>query len=110
VTSRSTESFTPDRKVKERLSTWSGLDCPGRLALTFQLITGNTSMSDHISIPDSVTSNKLQAMQFVAKMKEAADRNGVGFIGGFIADDGEKFIMTNMNEEDSQALLPDHLK
>lgn len=67
-------------------------------------------MEDNLAVPNAITSGKLQAMQFVAKMKEAADRNGVGFIGGFIADDGEKFIMTNMSDEDSQALLPDHLK
>jgi hypothetical protein len=49
-------------------------------------------------------------MQLTAKMKESADKYGVGFIGGFISPDGEKFIMTNMNDEDSQALLPDNLK
>ena len=49
-------------------------------------------------------------MQLVAKMKESADKHGIGFIGGFISPDGEKFIMTNMNDEDSQALLPENLK
>jgi hypothetical protein len=67
-------------------------------------------MSDSIRIPDSIDLQRLQAMQLVAKMKESADKHGVGFIGGFISPDGEKFIMTNLNDEDSQALLPDNLK
>ena len=61
-------------------------------------------------IPDSLDMQRLQAMQLVARMKEASDRLGVGFIGGFIAPNGEKFVMSNMDEEDSQALLPDDLK
>jgi hypothetical protein len=67
-------------------------------------------MSDSIRIPDSVDLQRLQAMQLVAKMKESADKNGVGFIGGFIAPNGEKFIMTNLDDNDAQALLPDNLK
>jgi len=61
-------------------------------------------------IPDSLDMQRLQAMQLVARMKETSDRLGVGFIGGFIAPNGEKFVMSNMDEEDSQALLPDDLK
>ena len=61
-------------------------------------------------IPDSVDLQRLQAMQLVARMKEAADRNGMGFVGGFVAPDGQKFMMTNMNEADTQMLLPDDLK
>ena len=53
---------------------------------------------------------RLQAMQLVAKMKESADKNGIGFIGGFVAPNGEKFVMSNMDEEETQALLPDNLK
>jgi hypothetical protein len=49
-------------------------------------------------------------MQLTAKMKESADKYGVGFIGGFIAPDGEVFYMSNMNDEDTQALMPDQLK
>jgi hypothetical protein len=67
-------------------------------------------MSESIRIPDSIDLQRLQAMQLVAKMKESADKHGVGFIGGFISPDGQKFIMTNLNDEDSQALLPDNLK
>lgn len=67
-------------------------------------------MSDQLRIPDSIDANRLQAMQFVARMKEAADKCGAGFIGGFIAPDGQKFVMTNMNEEDAQMFLPENLK
>jgi hypothetical protein len=61
-------------------------------------------------IPDAVDRQRLEAMQLVAKMKESADKFGVGFVGGFIAPDGQKFMMTNMSEDDTQALLPEELK
>lgn len=61
-------------------------------------------------IPDSIDAQRLQAMQIVAKMKESADKYGVGFVGGFVAANGEKFMMTNMSDEDTQMLLPDDLK
>jgi hypothetical protein len=61
-------------------------------------------------IPDSLDMQRLQAMQLVAKMKESADKNGIGFIGGFIAPNGEKFVMSNMDDEDTETYLPDNLK
>jgi hypothetical protein len=61
-------------------------------------------------IPDALDLQKLQFMQLTAKMKESADKYGVGFVGGFISPDGQKFMMTNMNEDDTNALLPDDLK
>ena len=61
-------------------------------------------------IPDSLDMQRLSAMQLTARMKETADKLGVGFIGGFVAPNGEKFVMTNMDEDDSQSLLPDELK
>lgn len=61
-------------------------------------------------IPDAIDKQRLQAMQLVAKIKESADKYGVGFVGGFISPDGEKFMMTNMNEDDTNALLPEDLK
>jgi selenophosphate synthetase-related protein len=61
-------------------------------------------------IPDAVDRQRLEAMQLVARMKESADKFGVGFVGGFISPDGEKFMMTNMDEVDTQALLPEDLK
>ena len=62
------------------------------------------------SVPDTLSAQHLQAMQLVAKMKESADRHGVGFVGGFVGPDGKKFMMTNMNQEDTQFLLPDDLR
>ena len=61
-------------------------------------------------IPDSMDMQRLQAMQLVARMKETSDRLGMGFIGGFIAPDGQKFVMTNMDDEDTNLLLPEDLK
>jgi len=61
-------------------------------------------------IPDSLDMQRLSAMQLTARMKETADKLGVGFIGGFIGPDGQKFVMTNMDDDDSQALLPEELK
>ena len=62
-------------------------------------------------LPNSVPETRLlQAMQIVAKMKEAADRQGIGFVGGFVTDDGKKFTMTNMSNEDTQKLMPENLK
>ena len=61
-------------------------------------------------IPDAMDRQRLEAMQLVARMKESADKFGVGFVGGFISPDGQKFMMTNMDEADTQALLPEDLK
>jgi hypothetical protein len=61
-------------------------------------------------IPDAVDRQRLEAMQLVARMKESADKFGIGFVGGFISPDGKKFMMTNMDEKDTQALLPEDLK
>ena len=63
-------------------------------------------MSDNLRIPDSIDMQRLKAMQMVAKMKEKADARGVGFIGGFISPTGEKFVMTNI-EDDISKFLPD---
>ena len=67
-------------------------------------------MSDQLRIPDSIDSQRLQAMQLVAKMKESADKHGVQFIGGFVTPDGEKFVKTNMDEDDQRMLMPEELK
>lgn len=64
----------------------------------------------NLRIPDSVDMQRLSAMQLVAKLKESADKHGVGFVGGFIAPNGEKFMMSNMNDEDTNALLPEDLR
>lgn len=61
-------------------------------------------------IPDAVDQRRLEAMQMVARMKESADKYGVGFVGGFIAPNGEKFVMTNMDDNDTYQLMPEDLK
>lgn len=66
--------------------------------------------SHQLRIPDAVDRQRLQAMQLVAKLKESADKYGIGFVGGFVAPDGEAFIMSNMNDDDTNALLPDELR
>lgn len=45
---------------------------------------------------------QLAAMQLVARMKEAADRVGAGFVGGFIDENGNRFMMSNIEEGDIQ--------
>tara|TARA_B100000497_G_scaffold57567_1_gene65509 strand:- start:9297 stop:9593 length:297 start_codon:yes stop_codon:yes gene_type:complete len=70
---------------------------------TFQTITVHLGQQPDMQpdIPDNLPDNDvLEAMAFVAKMKESADRIGAGFVGGFTAADGTKFVMTNMNEDD----------
>ena len=61
-------------------------------------------------IPDSMDMQRLEAMQLVAKMKESAEKHGIGFIGGFVAPNGEKFVMTNLDDDDAIALMPEDLK
>jgi DNA mismatch repair ATPase MutS len=51
---------------------------------------------------DSYSMEQLEAMQLVAKMKEAADKCGAGFIGGFISPTGERFMMTNQEQDSAQ--------
>ena len=61
-------------------------------------------------IPSSVDRQQLEAMHYIAKLKESADKLGIGFIGGFIAPNGDKFVVSNLDEDDQQLLLPEHLK
>lgn len=63
-----------------------------------------------LRIPDAIDTSKLDAMQMVAKMKESADKLGIGFVGGFVAADGQKFVMTNLEQDDYDRMLPDNLK
>ena len=54
----------------------------------------------NLQIPDELPKqDKLAAMAFVAKMRDAANKAGISFVGGFIAPDGEKFMMNNMNDD-----------
>jgi len=89
-----------------------GLALSGRLPLLSQLNLHYSTMTESNlpRIPDSLDMERLQAMQLVAKMKESAEKHGIGFIGGFIAPNGEKFVMTNMDDDDAMALMPEDLK
>jgi arginine utilization protein RocB len=51
---------------------------------------------------DKYSLEQLKAMQLVAKMKEAADRAGAGFVGGFVTPTGQRFMMSNVDENDAQ--------
>ena len=51
---------------------------------------------------DKYSMEQLRAMQLVAKMKEAADRCGAGFVGGFISPTGQRFMMSNVDSDDVQ--------
>jgi hypothetical protein len=61
-------------------------------------------------IPDSVQRQELEAIHYIAKLKESADKLGIGFIGGFVAPNGNKYIVSNMDADDQQLLMPEHLK
>ena len=65
----------------------------------------------NIQIPDNIPpTDKLAAMELVAKMRAAADKVGAGFIGGFITPDGTKFIQTNLDENDPNYIIPEELR
>ena len=69
-------------------------------------------MSD-ITTPNNIPDpDKLAAMQMVAKMRAAADKAGIAFVGGFIAPDGTKFMMNNSDNDDDaiNQMLPDSLR
>lgn len=83
------------------------LDRRGTLNLSTEL---NLPMSQDLSVPNSIDPQRLHAMQIVAKMKEAADRQGIAFVGGFVTPDGEKFVMSNVESEDYTNLLPPDLQ
>jgi hypothetical protein len=61
-------------------------------------------------IPNSLHRQELEAMHYIAKLKESADKLGIGFIGGFVAPNGNKYVVSNMDEDDQQLLMPEHLK
>lgn len=86
------------------------LYCVDRRGTLHMSYTLNSTMSQDLSIPDSIDIQRLQAMQVVAKMKEAADRQGIPFVGGFVTPNGEKFVMTNIEGDDYMDMLPESLK
>ena len=74
--------------------------------------TTSSTMSD-ITTPNNIPDpEKLAAMEMVAKMRAAADKAGIPFVGGFIAPDGSKFMMNNLGDDEDaiNQMLPDSLK
>lgn len=72
-----------------------------------------TSIMSDITTPSNIPDpDKLAAMEMVAKMRAAADKAGIPFVGGFIAPDGSKFMMNNLGDDDDaiNQMLPDSLK
>ena len=61
----------------------------------------NDDKSD-LANQDQYSFQQLKAMHLVAKMKEAADRAGAGFVGGFVTPTGQRFMMSNVDENDPQ--------
>ena len=55
-----------------------------------------------LSNTDAPTMRQLAGMQLIARMKEAADKVGAGFVGGFIDENGNRFMMSNISEDDIQ--------
>lgn len=55
-----------------------------------------------LSKTDAPTMRQLAAMQLVARMKEAADKCGAGFVGGFVDESGNRFMMSNLDADDIQ--------
>jgi len=61
----------------------------------------NDNIKD-LSKTDAPTMRQLAGMQLVARMKEAADRCGAGFVGGFIDEHGNRFMMSNVDADNIQ--------
>lgn len=51
---------------------------------------------------DKYSIEQLHAMRLVARMKEAAEKVGAGFVGGFVTPTGQSFMMSNVDENDIQ--------
>lgn len=66
--------------------------------------------SNNSIAPISISKDILEALALVAKMKDAADKHGIGFVGGFISPDGQKYIMSNMDDDSTRDLCPGGLK
>ena len=61
----------------------------------------NNNSSD-LANQSKYSMDQLKAMQLVARMKEAADNAGAGFVGGFITPTGQRFMMSNVDADDIQ--------
>lgn len=61
----------------------------------------NNDSSD-LAKQNQYSMEQLKAMQLVARMKDAADKAGAGFVGGFITPSGQRFMMSNVETDDVQ--------
>lgn len=62
----------------------------------------SNSEATDLANSDSLSLAHLKAMRLVARMREAADNCGAGFVGGFISPTGERFMMSNVDADDIQ--------
>jgi len=58
--------------------------------------------TDDLANQDKYSIEQLHAMRLVARMKEAAEKVGAGFVGGFVTPTGQRFMMSNVDENDIQ--------
>ena len=73
-------------------------------------MNSNSNESNKLNIPDSIDRKRLQKMQTVAKMKDFADKNGVGFLGGYYDETtGELFTMDNLPEGFDTSIITDSI-
>jgi len=72
-----------------------------RKAMNYLDWQANNDSSD-LAKQDKYSMEQLKAMQLVAKMKDAADKVGAGFVGGFITPTGQRFMMSNVDADDVQ--------
>ena len=62
-------------------------------------MNSNSNDPNKPRIPDSIDRKRLQKMRTVAKMKDFADKKGIGFLGGYYDETtGELFTMDNLPE------------
>lgn len=80
-------------------------------AHSFTIPTPDFTMPNQPAVPDNTPNSiQLQMMRLTAKLKEQADAQGAGFIGGFFdPNTGEVFVMSNMEKDDPRNVLPDAL-
>ena len=68
-------------------------------------------MPDEIQVPGTLpTTEKMRRMMFVAQMRASADRNEMGFIGGYMDEKtGEVFMQSNLPDGLAEQMLPELL-
>lgn len=62
-------------------------------------------MDANTNVPASADPRILHSMQHVARLRELADKQGMGFIGGFLLPDGTPFVMSNMEDDNQEEII-----